>query len=79
MNTPHLHDTSEIVIAATRWLMHRYQQTGCRRLARMVEQHLAWLQDRASSPRLADACRRLSFEWRAVAADTAPSSPRVLH
>ncbi|MDO9467498.1 MAG: hypothetical protein Q7J36_09375 [Thiobacillus sp.] len=66
MSTPQYHDTPDIVIAATRWLMRRYQQTGCRRLARMVEQHLRWMESRASNPLLADACRRLSFEWRAV-------------
>lgn len=74
MNIPPTHDTPEIVIAATLWLMHRYQQTGCSKLARMVEQHLGWMHDRASNPRLADACRRLSFEWRAVAAAPQPSS-----
>lgn len=42
MNTSQQHDTHEIVIAATLWLMHRYQQTGCRKLAHMIEQHLAW-------------------------------------
>lgn len=37
---PQYHDAHEIVIAATLWLMHRYQQTGCKKLARLVEQHL---------------------------------------
>jgi hypothetical protein len=69
------HDTQEIVIAATLWLMHRYQQTGCRKLARMIEQHLDWMHDRASSPRLADACQRLSFEWRAVSTTATASFP----
>lgn len=50
MNTSQLHDTHEIVIAATLWLMHRYQKTGCRKLAHMIEQHLAWMHDRATSP-----------------------------
>lgn len=68
MNATRTHDTPDIVIAATLWLMHRYQQTGCGKLARMVEQHLAWMQVRAASPRLAEACQRLSYEWRAVAA-----------
>lgn len=66
MPAPQYHDTPDIVIAATRWLMRRYRQTGCRRLARMVEQHLRWMESRASKPQLADACRRLSFEWRAI-------------
>jgi hypothetical protein len=66
MSTPYFHDTPDIVIAATRWLMHRYQQTGCRKLARMVEQHLRWMESHASNPQLADTCRRLSFEWRTV-------------
>lgn len=80
MPVPQPHDTSDIVIAATLWLMHRYQQTGCRKLARMIEQHLAWMHDRASSPHLADACRRLSSEWRAVSVGTpVPSAHPVLH
>jgi len=60
--------------------MHRYQQTGCRKLARMIEQHLTWMHDRATSPCLADACRRLSFEWRAVSTATPmrPAHP-ILH
>lgn len=66
MSTTYFHDTPDIVIAATRWLMRRYQKTGCRALARRVEQHLRWMESRASNPQLADACRRLSFEWRAV-------------
>lgn len=66
MSTPYFHDTPDIVIAATRWPLRRYQQTGCRKLARMVEQHLRWLESRASDPQLALACRRLSLEWRAV-------------
>ncbi|QLQ02604.1 MAG: hypothetical protein HZY77_06975 [Thiobacillus sp.] len=80
MNTSQPHDTHEIVIAATLWLMHRYQQTGCRKLARMIEQHLVWMHDRATSPRLANACRRLSFEWRAVSTATPmrPAHP-ILH
>ena len=66
MATPQYHDTHEIVIAATRWLMRRYQQTGCRKFARMIEQHLRWMESHASNPQLADACRCLSFEWRAA-------------
>jgi len=66
MPTPQYHDTPDIVIAATRWLMRRYQQTGCCKLARMVEQHLRWMESHATNPQLADACRRLSFEWRTV-------------
>ena len=65
MNTSQPHDTHEIVIAATLWLMHRYQQTGCRKLARMIEQHLVWMHDRAAS-------RRLSFEWHAISTATPP-------
>ncbi|ODU40633.1 MAG: hypothetical protein ABS92_12110 [Thiobacillus sp. SCN 63-374] len=80
MNTSQPHDTHEIVIAATLWLMHRYQQTGCRKLARMIEQHLTWMHDRAASLCLADASRRLSFEWRAVSTATPmrPTHP-ILH
>lgn len=68
------HDTSEIVIAATLWLMHRYQQTRCTKLARMVELHLAWMRNHASHPVLAKACRRLALEWRTQAGGTASST-----
>lgn len=66
MSASQYHDTPDIVIAATRWLMRRYQQTGCSKLARMVEQHLRWMEIHASRPQVVDACRRLSFEWRAI-------------
>lgn len=67
MNLPQPHDTDGIVVTATLWLIHRYRQTGCRRLARLVERHLAWMRERAArSPCLADSCTRLSFAWRAV-------------
>ena len=83
MSAPHYHSTHEIVIAATLWLMHRYQQTGCKKLARMVEQHLRWMENGAASPVLANACRRLSFEWRAVSCpphDTNTTAPQpALH
>lgn len=65
MPNTHPHDTSDIIIAATLWLMHRYQQTHCARLARLVELHLGWMQQRSSHPVLANACRRLADEWRA--------------
>jgi hypothetical protein len=48
--------------------LRRYQQTGCRKLARMVEQHLRWMESHASNPQLADACQRLLFDWRTVSA-----------
>lgn len=74
------HDTPDIVIAATVWLMHRYQQTGCSKLAPMIEQPLAWLHDRMASPRLADASRRWSFEWHAVTTVApAHSAHLILH
>jgi hypothetical protein len=79
MSAPPIHSTHEIVIAATLWLMHRYQQTGCKTLARMVEQHLRWMQLGATSPVLANACQRLSFEWRAASCTTPlpPSKPAL--
>lgn len=67
MNAPQPHDTEGIVVTATLWLIHRYRQTGCRKLARLVERHFAWMRERAArSPCLADSCRRLSLAWRAV-------------
>lgn len=80
---PQYHDTHEIVIAATLWLMHRYQQTGCKKLARLVEQHLRWMENGAASPMLVNACRCLSFEWRVVSCtprDTNTANPQpTLH
>lgn len=81
MNTPQPHDTEGIVVTATLWLIHRYRQTGCRKLARLVERHLAWMRERATwRPCLADSCRQLSFAWRAVSNTAAvrgmpPSEP----
>ncbi|HQS83207.1 MAG TPA: hypothetical protein PKV42_12180 [Thiobacillus sp.] len=66
MATPQYHDTPDIVIAATQWLMHRYQQTACRTLARLVEQHLRWIERHASDRRLAEASQRLAAQWIAV-------------
>ena len=77
MAPPHFHDTHEIVIAATLWLMLRYQKTGCKNLAHMVEQHLLWMQTSATSPALANACERLSHAWRSVSG--APSPHPALH
>jgi len=74
MPPPSPHDTSDIVIAATLWLMHRYQQSPCARLARMVELHLGWMEQHASHPVLARACRRLALEWRAQASSISPST-----
>lgn len=75
MPAPPFHDTSTIVIAATLWLMHRHRQTGCKKLARMVEQHLRWLRISATNPQLADACEHLSFEWRSASATTSAAIP----
>ena len=66
MATTHYHDTPDIVIAATQWLMHRYQKTACRTLARMVEQHLRWIECHASDRRLAAASLSLAAQWVAV-------------
>jgi hypothetical protein len=81
MRIPQPHDTHEIVIAATLWLMHRYQKTGCRTLVHLIEQHLAWMHDSAARPHLADAYRRLSFEWcghaAPAAAPTCPTQPAL--
>ena len=79
MAAPHYQSTHEIVIVATLWLMHRYQQTGCKKVSRMVEQHLRWMQAGAASPQLADACERLTYEWRAVSGAAAPHATPALH
>jgi hypothetical protein len=67
MPNTHPNDTSDIIIAATLWPMHRYQETRYARLARMVELHLGWMQERSSHPVLANTCRRLADDWRAQA------------
>ena len=60
MPTPQYHDTPDIVIAATLWLIHRYQQTGCNKPARTVEQNLSWMESRATSRQLKAPCQHLS-------------------
>ena len=82
MATPHTHDTPDIVIAATQWLMHRYQQTACRTLARMVEQHLRWIESHASDRRLAEARLRLAAQWTALSRPSCPgygALPATVH
>lgn len=70
------HTTDEAVIAATLWLMTRYQQTRCKKLARMVEQHLAWIGigARSDNPTLAQACKKLRSAWRTASSDAAVPS-----
>lgn len=65
MPPPRTHDIHDIVVAATRWLMQRYRQTGCSTLARLIEQHLCWIETRSASPQRAAAYQHLSREWRA--------------
>jgi hypothetical protein len=76
MPNTHPDDTSDIIIAATLWLMHRYQQTPSARLARMVGRHLGWIQARSSHPVLANACRRVAHPWRAQAASVSAPTLR---
>lgn len=77
MPTAKFHDTNEIVVAATLWLMHRYQQTGCNKLARLVEQHLRWIETRATSPQRAAVCQHLHVEWHS--ASCAPFPHTAVH
>lgn len=63
MAPPHFHDTHEIVIAANFWLMLRYQKTGCKKLARMVEQHLLWMQPHRQFPMSGDVSHTLSHDF----------------
>lgn len=46
------HDTPDLVIAATRWLMRRYPQTGCNKFASTAEPHLSWMENRSASRHL---------------------------
>ncbi|MBT9539946.1 hypothetical protein [Thiobacillus sp.] len=73
------HSTHEIVIAATLWLMHRYQQTGCKKLARMIEQHLRWMQTSDGSPTLAKTCQRLSLTWQTLSGTALSNPPSTPH
>mgnify|MGYP001433929544 CR=1 FL=1 len=77
--TPHYHNTPDIVIAATRWLIQRHRLTGCPGVARLVEQHLDWLAARADEPGLDDARRRLALEWHAPTPRPTAGTPPVLH
>lgn len=77
MPAPPTHDTQDIVIAATLWLMHRYRLTGCSKLARLVEQHLRWIETGVDNPQRATLCQHLALEWRSGACT--PSSPTAIH
>ncbi|MGQ9686715.1 MAG: hypothetical protein ACUVT2_10480 [Thiobacillaceae bacterium] len=76
MYTPQPDDAGEIVIDATRWLMRRYRQTGCRRFARMIEQHLSWIREHATRLHLVETSCRLSLEWQVLACSRLPSASR---
>ena len=67
------HTTDEAAIAATLWLMTRYQQTQCKKLARMIEQHLAWIGSHSDNPALAQTCIKLCSVWHAASGDAARS------
>jgi hypothetical protein len=78
MPAPQYQETNEIVVAATLWLMHRYQQTGCKKLAHMVELHLRWIRMSDCSPALTQTCQRLSLTWQTLsgaALSIPPSTP----
>ena len=56
----------ESAIAVTLWLMTRYQQTGCKKVARLVEKHLAGLGEYSDRPTLAKSCEKLRIEWHTI-------------
>ncbi|MFP5410839.1 MAG: hypothetical protein ACLGG6_07675 [Gammaproteobacteria bacterium] len=78
--TPHLYsNTPDIVIAATRWLIQRHRLTGCPGVARLVRQHLDWLDAHADDPELADARQRLALAWHAPIPPQAAGASPVWH
>ena len=79
MPAPQYQETNEIVIAATLWLMHRYQQTGCKKLARMIEQHLRWMQTNDGSQTLTKTCQRLSLTWQTLSGAALSPPPSTPH
>ena len=79
MSAPQYQETSEIVIVATLWLMHRYQLTGCKKLARMIEQHLRWMQTNDCSPALTQTCQRLSLTWQTLSGTALSNPPSTPH
>lgn len=56
----------ESAIAVTMWLMTRYQQTGCKKIARLVEKHLAWIGEYSDRPTLVKTCKKLRIEWHTI-------------
>lgn len=79
MTFPPYHDTPDIVIAATRWLIQRHRTTGCPGVARLVAQHLDWLAAHADKPYLVDACQRLAREWHTSLPSRFTITPPVRH
>ncbi len=74
-NLPYTNDES--VVAATLWLMTRYQQTRCERIARLIEQHLVLIAEHSDSNTLAKTCKRLHIDW--CAAHNKFSTPSKSH
>lgn len=60
-NLPYTNDES--VVAATLWLMTRYQQTRCKRIAKLIEQHLVLIAEHSDSTTLAKTCNKLRMDW----------------
>ncbi len=58
--------SDESAIAVTLWLMTRYQQTGCKKIARLVEKHLAWFSEYSDRPSLVRTCEKLRIDWNII-------------
>ena len=64
-NSPNVFN-DETAIAVTLWLMTRYQLTGSKKVAHLVEKHLAWLGEYSDRPTLVKTYEKLRIEWRAI-------------
>ncbi len=59
----------ESVVAATLWLMTRYQQTRCKKIARLIEQHLELITEHSDSSTLVKTCKKLRMDWCVTCSD----------
>ncbi|HTS21280.1 MAG TPA: hypothetical protein VMN79_05650 [Casimicrobiaceae bacterium] len=70
-----------VLIAATLYLMTRYQEAPCGQLALAVACHLEMLAASAAAPKLRELCDGLTDRWHVLSREAAPGRtqlPRTL-
>lgn len=61
-----LSSVDESATVAVLWLMIRYQKTGCKKVAYLIEQHLDLLGESCDDTAIAAVYKKLYREWRTV-------------